>query len=103
MEENIDLSGAEPQLSWVSANDTGEWVVIATRNVSPDKRKLDLEIHLQRPGFNGEQRRMSLWGPNLAFMINVYGPSTAGWKGKHVMIEMSKQDGKTYRRLALPP
>jgi hypothetical protein len=97
--EEIDLGARAPR--WLNENDAGRtFEIIGIRNVSADKKRLDLEMHL-RDGY--DTARLSLWGSNLNYMINVYGNLTSKWVGQNVCVKIEKVGNKVHRILERAP
>jgi hypothetical protein len=93
--EEIDLGARAPR--WLNENDAGRvFEVVGVKNVSPDKKRLDLEMTL-RDGY--DTARLSLWGGNLAYMINVFGSLTSKWTGQRVTVKIEKVGNKVHRIL----
>lgn len=93
--ESIDLSNT-PVARWISKEQRGiSMLVQNVRNVSPDKKKLDLELYLEDR--EGNLYRFSLWGKNLVYMINTFGMRTDLWKNCSIRVNFEDVDGKTHR------
>lgn len=95
--DSIDLSEV-PLARWLAPRESwGRLEIVSVKNVAADKRKLDLELTVEDE--KASQFRFSLWGKNLVYMINTFGPITANWKGKHIYVHFEDVEGKTHRRI----
>ena len=88
-------------LPWVKPEQFEQRLDIVKVDFVKGKFGTEIELHLLEL-HTGTVYRMSVYGKNKNFLVNTYGPETAAWLGKPIMISLDLQNGKDVRVLRVP-